>query len=157
MKIATCCTIALFLMQSIPVAAGGHAAPGAQGILKARAAQMTLYSFNLGFIGDMVRGKTAYQAETAAAAANYLAAVAAADQSVIWTEGTDTTAVQGSRALPAIWQNAPDFDARVRQMATAATALSDVAGSGDMAAIGAAVGQVGTACGACHKPYRQPK
>ena len=35
--------------------------------------------------------------------------------------------------------------------------LAEAADSGDMAAVGAAMGNLGQACGGCHKPFRKPK
>ncbi|MDP7641941.1 MAG: cytochrome c, partial [Alphaproteobacteria bacterium] len=60
-------------------------------------------------------------------------------------------------ALPSIWQDWAKFEAAAKTLQTAAANLADAAGSGDMAAIGAAAGAVGKACGGCHEPFRKKK
>jgi len=63
-----------------------------------------------------------------------------------------------TRALPKIWETFADFTAKSDALQAAAANLLQVAqGGGDAAAIGAAAGQVGQACQACHDTYRAPK
>ncbi len=38
-----------------------------------------------------------------------------------------------------------------------AAKLAEVAGNGDLKAIGAQLGNLGRSCGGCHKPYRKEK
>ena len=63
--------------------------------------------------------------------------------------------VDGSRALPALWENMPDVMSKASDLATAATAMETAAGT-DLASLQAGMGAVGGACGACHKAYRVP-
>ena len=68
--------------------------------IKARKAQMTLYSFNLGVLGAMAKGEAEYNAEAAAGAANNLLAAAKLDGSQMWPQGSDSEAMAGkTRAL----------------------------------------------------------
>lgn len=120
-----------------------------------RHAHMTLYSHNLGIVGAMAKGETEYDAAAATAAAGNLVALARIDEIGYWPEGSDTS-VEGSRALPAIWENLGDIQTLTDDLATKAEALQSAAGT-DLAALQAAVGPVGAACGACHEKYRQPK
>ena len=60
-------------------------------------------------------------------------------------------------ALASIWQDWAKFEATAMALKTAADTLASVAGSGDMAAVGAAAGEVGKACGGCHEPFRKKK
>lgn len=66
------------------------------------------------------------------------------------------TAGEGSRALPAIWENRNDFMNKVTAIQTASAALVQASRSGDAEAIGAALQGVQATCGACHNTYRGP-
>ncbi|RLJ41666.1 cytochrome c556 [Litoreibacter meonggei] len=134
--------------------ADGHAGPPAE--VKARNGLMANYSLNLGILGDMAKGKSDYNADVAAVAAANLAALAGTDQSLLWPTGTDTMSIDGTRALPKIWDAKADFDSKADDLAKAAVALAAVAGT-DLAGLQGAMGGVGGACGACHKAYREPK
>lgn len=128
--------------------------PFAAGI-KARQAAMQLQAFNLGILGGMARGKTEYDAKAAMQAATNLHHAVSIHQPQAWAPGSDNSAVKGTRALPALWQNFPDAGAKSKELAAAVEELKAVAGNG-AEAIGSAIGRVGAACGACHKAYRAP-
>lgn len=135
---------------------GGHASPESAAV-KARQAQMALYSFNLGILGNMVKGASDYDAEAAGAAAGNLAAVSALNGMAMWLPGTDTEALgTATRALPKIWEAGSDVGAKAQAMASSSAALAAVAGDG-LDAMKAAFGDVGKACGDCHKAYRGPR
>ncbi|MBT8408805.1 MAG: cytochrome c [Alphaproteobacteria bacterium] len=131
--------------------ADSHAANPA---VKARQSHMQLYSFNLGILGTMAKGETEYDAEAASAAATNLATLAQLNQSAYWPQGTDNASMEGTRALPAIWNDFPDILTKSKAMVDAAVALEASAGDG-LEALQAGIGPVGGACGGCHKPYRQ--
>lgn len=133
--------------------AGGHSGNPA---VKARNAAMTLYSFSLGTLGGMAKGEIEYDAAAATAAASNLAAVANLNQMAFWPEGTSNADVDGSRALPAIWENTDDVVAISMKLAEATTALAATAGDG-VEAIQAGLGPIGAQCSACHKAYRAPR
>lgn len=135
--------------------AGGHA--GAPPEIAARNGLMANYSFNLSILGAMAKGETEYNAEVAALAAANLAAVSGTDQTLLWTAGTDNSQMAGmTRATPKIWEDAAGFQKATDDMAMAAAAMADAAGT-DLASLQGAMGAVGGACGACHKAYRGPK
>ncbi|PTX55801.1 cytochrome c556 [Litoreibacter ponti] len=135
--------------------AGGHENTPPE--IKARNGLMANYSYNLSILGAMAKGETEYNAEVAAIAAANLAAVTGTDQSLLWTAGTDNAAMQGkTRATPKIWEDSAGFQKASADMAAAAKAMADVAGT-DLASLQGAMGAVGGACGTCHKAYRGPK
>ena len=134
--------------------AGGHSSPE-QAAVDARQAHMALYGYNLGPLAQMAQGKIDYDAETAAAAAANLAALAGMDQSRYWLEGTDELMGE-NRAKVEIWDDADGFAAQLQKMADAAMALSAVAGDG-LDAMRGAFGAVGGSCGSCHEGYRAPR
>jgi len=132
--------------------AGGH---GGNPAVKARQAHMQLYGHNLGILGGMAKGEIDYDADAAQAAANNMAALASFDQRSYWVPGTSTAELgEETKALPDIWQDGSKAGEIGGQLAEAAAALAEVAGNGQEA-LGPALGPVGKACGACHKPYRQ--
>jgi cytochrome c556 len=61
--------------------------------------------------------------------------------------------VEDSEALPAIWENPADFQAKHQGLIDAATALQASAGT-DLAGLQGALGGLGASCGACHQAYR---
>ena len=90
------------------VAAPVLADKAAEKAIGARKAQMQLYSFNLGQLGAMAKGEVEYNAETAKAAAENLAALAALNGGAMWRQGTDSTAMPGvSRAKLEAWTTYP--------------------------------------------------
>lgn len=148
----------LFLATSTLALAGfavaeSHIAPEIASAMKARQSHMTLYSHNLGTLGGMAQDKIPYDAEAAMIAASNLVALAGIDNAGYWVDGSDTS-VEGSRALPAIWDDMDGFMADQADLLAAAQGLEGVAGDG-LDALKAAFGPVGGACGACHREYRQ--
>jgi cytochrome c556 len=72
----------------------------------------------------------------------------------VFPEGS---AVGDSRSKPEIWTDWAKFEEAGKALQTASADLLAAAEGGDMAAIGAAAGKVGEACGGCHKPFRKPQ
>jgi cytochrome c556 len=137
--------------------ADGHAdARALAGAVKARQAHMSLYSHNLGILGAMAKGDVDYDSAAAQAAADNLAAVATLNQAGYWLPGSDSDSIEGSRALPAIWQADSKAQAYGMEMAEAALALQAVAGT-DLAAMQGGMGAVGDGCKTCHEAYRKPR
>ena len=125
--------------------------------ISARNAQMTLYSWNLGMLGGMAKGTVEYDAAKASAAAANLAALAAMNSQGMWPKGSDSAAMQGkTRALPEIWSTYPAISEKGAALKEAAAKLAQVAGNG-LDALKGGVGDVGKACGDCHKQFRMPK
>jgi cytochrome c556 len=151
----TMMSAALGLALVAGIASGQDADKALADATKARQAQMQLYAFNLGILGGMARGERPYEADVAVAAAGNLASLAGLDQSQIWPEGSDEMGVEGSRALPAAWENMADVMAKADDLAAAASAMQTAAGT-DLAALQAAMGTLGGACSACHREYRVP-
>ncbi len=59
-----------------------------------------------------------------------------------------------THALPTVWSDKAGFAAAGQAADAAYDKLAVAAGSGDMAAVGAAFGDVGKSCGGCHTKYR---
>jgi cytochrome c556 len=157
-RFTTLACSALFVLAAAGIAtSGGHADKAIEAAVKARKAQMNLYSFNIGLLGGMAKGEVDYDAAAAKAAAGNLAALAAMDQSRFWPPGSDTEAFgEGTRALPKIWTADSKAGEIGGAFAQATANLSAVAGDG-LDALRGAIGPVGKGCGDCHDGYRQPK
>ncbi|MBC6407578.1 MAG: cytochrome c [Rhodobacteraceae bacterium] len=123
--------------------------------VKARQGQFQIVAMNLGVLGNMARDNLDYDAEAAQKAANSLLGVSMIDPALLWVEGTDNGSIVGTRALPAIWENNAAFLDRWGAFAAAAAAMAEAAGGGKEA-IGAAMGQIGGTCKACHDGFRAP-
>lgn len=137
--------------------AGGAAAQSAiDAAIKARKSHMGLFAFNLGTLGAMAKGEMPYDAGAASAAAGNLAKLASMNLAAYFPEGSARGQAEGTRALPAIWENGTDVMAKLAALNEAAVALDAAAGT-DLASLQAALGPVGQACGACHKDYRAPE
>lgn len=133
--------------------ADSHVDPAIAGAMKARQAHMQLYAHNIGLLGNMARDRIDYDAEAASAAASNIAALSQLDQSRYWPEGSDNS-VDGSKALPALWDNLDDVMSKSEDLVMAAAAMEEAAGQG-LGALKGAMGGLGEACGACHEDYRE--
>jgi len=146
MKKSVFALIALGIVGSVAVAnADAHADAVAmrQALMKSVGGQTKI-------LGDMAKGVTPFDAIAATAAAETLAA--AAKEIPVKFE---TKSLEGeTEALPIIWEQFDDFTAKAGAMGAAASATAGVA---DQAALGAAMGNLGKACGACHETYRVKK
>lgn len=131
--------------------------PAMDKAIKSRKAQMALYSWNLGRIVAMAKGDTPYDAKAAQGAADNLVALSGMSAAGLWPKGSDAVAMPGAtRAKTEIWTTYPAVAAKSAEMGAAAKALAAVAGDG-LDAMKAKFGDVGKACGSCHKPFRGPK
>lgn len=119
----------------------------------ARQAQFTLLAFNLSVVGQMAQGRIAYDAEAAQIAADNMAAIASLHQGRHFPAGSDRASMEGTRALPAIWDTPDDFAERFEALRSATAALQTAA-SVDLASLQGAVRGVAGACQACHQNYR---
>ena len=61
----------------------------------------------------------------------------------------------GGDSLPAIWEDAEDFAAKLAAFKEAADGLKAVASSGDPRAVGMALRGLGQSCKGCHDSYRK--
>jgi cytochrome c556 len=69
----------------------------------------------------------------------------------LFPEGSDGP---GSRALPAVWTNKADFQARGKAFGDASARLAELAKAGDTAGFAAQAKVVAGGCGGCHSLYR---
>lgn len=131
--------------------AGGHSDENPAVV--ARQAHMQLYQHNLVILGGMAQGQIEYDAESAMTAAKNLVTLNNVDQRSYWMPGTDSESVEGSRTLPALWENFDRAMVITGEFEAAVNAMGDAAGT-DLASLQAAMGPLGGACSACHREFR---
>ncbi|SFB01499.1 Cytochrome c556 [Poseidonocella pacifica] len=138
------------------VLGGAATAQDYAGHLKARQGQFRILAINLGILGSIAKGETAYDEATAGAAAQSIKAVTMINQAPLWPEGSDNMSIDGTRGQPSIWDDFADFESKWSALGTAADAMVVAAAEGQ-GAIGPALGQLGGACKACHEKHRAPE
>lgn len=145
---------------AVAIAVAGQAVAADAALEKAitaRKGQMQLYSLHLGALGAMAKGQQPYDAKVAQSAANNLVTLSKLEGSLMWPQGSDSTAMPAAtRAKAEAWTTYPEVAEKGKALTEAATALAAVAGDG-LAALQSKVGDVGKTCGGCHKPFRAPK
>ncbi|AAV95939.1 cytochrome c [Ruegeria pomeroyi] len=119
--------------------------------VKARMHTMMQIADNTKVLGDMAKGKTAFDAEAARAAAAAIAAHSASVTALFSAEEQDPK----SEALPAIWQ---DFETFSRKSEALTLAAAEAAGSIQSEAdLKPALAGIGGACKSCHMDFRKPQ
>ncbi len=150
----------LLLAAAAAVFALGAAAQEAEDpfadVVEVRHGLMLQMATDLGKIGGMAKGDMAYDAAVASRSASNIAAIASVLSMDQFPAGSEYNAAADSYALPAIWTTPDDFLAKIADLNTAAAALQ-TASATDLDALKAGMGQMGAACSACHKAYRQPE
>ncbi len=136
--------------------AAGAALADVTPAVEARQGQFKLYAFNLGPLVQMAQGNIDYDADAAGVAAANLAALVSVDQARLWPEGSDNATIEGTRALPAIWDDLEDFASKFSDLQQAVAGLEGSAGT-DLDGLRATLGPVGAACSACHEANRAPE
>ena len=99
--------------------------------VKARKAVMQVYSFNLGILGAMAKGKMPYDAKVAQNAADNLNAAVNMKNGAMWPKGSDNGALgDRTRAKPEAWSKYPEVAEKSKMLKEAAAMMAAAAGSG---------------------------
>lgn len=120
----------------------------------ARQSHMQLYAHNMGVLGGMAQGKIDYDADAAQSAADNMVALIGMNQMSYWPAGTDNASIEGTKALPALWEDFDNVMVINANFSAAADTMADVAGT-DLESLQGAMQALGGACSACHREYRQ--
>lgn len=130
-----------------------QAQDAAEDVIKTRQAVMMILQNSLIGIGNIAQGKITATDDMAAFAAA-LAEVAPLAGN-LYPAGTGPESGVKTRATAAIWEDPAGFQAAVEKNTELSNALLAAAQSGDPAAVGAALGDLGkNGCGACHTNFR---
>ena len=149
-------TVRNFLLAAVIAAFGagmaGSAAADSANDIKYRKAHMKAMAGHIGAIFMVLKGEAGDKSHIAGHAAA-LAAIGAMTPSLFPAgSGTGDTA-----ALAGIWEKPAEFKKVVQALGAATAALKVAAATGDMSKIGHAAGDVGKACGSCHKVNRKKR
>lgn len=111
----------------------------------------TMIGWNFSPMGDMVKGKTAFDAAEFAKHADRIAFLAP-QLLEGFPQGSDTGAK--TQAKPGIWTHMDDFKSKMNDLVTQSKALAQVAKGGDEAAMKDQFKKTAGTCKACHDDYR---
>ncbi|HUS55559.1 MAG TPA: cytochrome c [Thermohalobaculum sp.] len=125
-----------------------------QKVIEARQGYMKLVSWEAGPLFGMAKGEVAYDAATATANAADLKALSQYAFPGLFLAGTSKTDRAGkTRAMSDIWEDMAKFEMAFGDLGAAINLVAAEAGKGQTE-LAAAVGELGKACGGCHKPFR---
>jgi cytochrome c556 len=126
---------------------GEHAITARQGF-------MQLVSWEAGPLFSMAKGEVAYDAAAATAHAANLKALSQYPFPRLFLAGTSKEDRPGkTRALPDIWADTAKVESAFGDLGAAIDLVAADAGKGQVE-LAAAVGELGKACGSCHKAFR---
>lgn len=125
-------------------------------VVEIRHGLMLQMASDLGTLGGMAKGEVAYDQASASKAAANVAAVASVLSMAQFPAGSEVDKAADSFALPDVWAKQDDFLAKITDLNNAASAMQTAAAT-DVDALKASMAQLGGACSACHKAYRQPE
>lgn len=133
------------------LAAKTPSTPSAQDIVAVRQAGMTMSVITLGSIRN-----TAEKSDSVKGAAFAARGLANWAKVVPAMFPVSTAKIAGTEALPGIWSNRTDFEAKAAAFGAATQAMLAAAQVDDKAALAAAVDSTAKACKGCHDVYRKP-
>ncbi len=122
-------------------------------LVKQRQAAMTLIGKYFGPLGGMAQGKVPFDANIVARNAGYLEVLT----KLPWDGFDASTQNEKSATLPEVWKDPAKFKAAQDLLQKQVANVVAVAKGGNEAAIKAALGDVGKACGNCHNTFREKK
>ncbi|MBQ4849957.1 cytochrome c [Pseudoalteromonas sp. MMG012] len=115
-----------------------------------RKAAFQLIRYQIGDMGDMLKGKVPFNADKFAQRANNAASLS----SLPWEAFITGSGKGDTSALPAIWSDRAKFDAKAKSFAEYAQALAVAAQSGDKKIIEPAFKNWAKGCKDCHKSFK---
>lgn len=125
----------------------------AEDTVAARQGYYKLLGANMGVFASMAKGERDYDAAAAQTAADNMVTLSKYDLGHLFMLGTSSDDVEGSRALPKIWNDFAGVQAKGGDFTKALMDMQSVAGQGK-AEMAGALGALGGTCKGCHKEYR---
>lgn len=153
-------TLKLAVLAGLSMAVAGTAvAANIEKAIKGRQGLMQVYAFNIGLAGDMAKGKSEYNPESALNAAENLLAAARMKNGPMWPKesGNDNLEFgETTNALPEIWTTYPEIGQKGANLISALEEFVEMAGTG-LDGMKKGLGPVGKACKGCHEDFRAEK
>ncbi|SMR81889.1 Cytochrome c556 [Aliiroseovarius halocynthiae] len=147
MKVIKPFAIAAIALSTSVAGAIAHADATNPAVIK-RMEAMKAIGGSMKTLAGMAKGEMAFDAAKANAAVATISEQGMMVPALFEANETDPE----TEALPAIWENWDDFVKKSDDMVMAAKGVPEIA---DQGAIGAALGQIGGTCKACHDDYRK--
>jgi cytochrome c556 len=143
------------LVTSLAIAFSGvalaHNDDGVQKFIDYRSSVMTVFKWNMGPMGAMMKGEMPYDQQTFEHHAKDLASAARLDLLAGFPEGSEEG---DTDARVDIWMNWDDFLTKYETLQRESGKLAEVSAAGDQEAIKTQFGAVGKACKSCHDDYK---
>jgi cytochrome c556 len=136
------------------VAQGRTPEEQAQRAVDTRKSVLRLFSFNNAAISGMARGTVPFDAAIAERNARRIAALAPMLVETFAAMDTRPYNVD-TEALPVIWDNFGEFEAKTQALIDGANKFADIAARGNQQEIIGAVREFGSNCGSCHDMFRE--
>jgi cytochrome c556 len=132
------------------VAGGVSAADDPANVIAYRQTVMKGIAAHITAVAMVAKGEVSFAGQVQA----HAQAMAASARMIpdLFPAGTDSGKTE---AKPEIWKEWDKFAAAAKSLEAEATKLAEVSAGGDVAAIGAQLGEVGKSCGGCHEPFRK--
>lgn len=142
------------IAMALPAAASAQEDPIAAAV-KARQGYFAMLGANMGTLAGMARGQIDYDEAAAVRAASNIEALMGYDASIHFPAGSsaDDLGAEVTEARANIWTDMDGFGEKAADLGMAVEGLSDAVVGGQQN-VGAAIGNVGAACKACHDDYR---
>ncbi len=140
---------------AVGVVGQGLAADSPEAAVKYRQSVMKAIGGHMGAISAVVKGEVSHSPHVA----NHARGIKEMSLIVpdIFPPNSTYEDFKETNALPEIWKEPAKFKQAVEAFQQAAADFSQVAASGDQGAIASGLGDLGKACGGCHKPFRYKK
>lgn len=119
--------------------------------IKYRQSTLTVMAHHFGRLNAMAQGRVPFDAKAAAENADIVLTLSKLPF-VAFGEGTDKG--RPNRAKPEVWREQAKFKAAAEKMHGEVVKLEAAAKTGNLDAIKAAVGAVGSSCKACHDDFQ---
>ena len=113
---------------------------------------MAVFSWNLSAMASMVKCETPFDS---AAFKGYATDLATASSLNVLKGFPEDSLGDESDAMPEIWLNWSDFEAKYKALKEATAKLSEVAATGDEAAMRAQFKEAAGACKGCHRDFKR--
>ncbi len=144
------------ILATFTISAGSLNAADVDKSIEIRQSYMQLVAFNVGIVGSMAKGKSKYDSNIAAEAANNLALLSKMNYQAMWPEGSSQEDSDHTRAKMEIWTDAEGFAQKHTNFANSAQNLANLADKG-LNNLRAGMKELGGSCGGCHQGYRTKK
>lgn len=147
--------IAASVIATLPIVAiaHGHGHDANDDAIKARQGFFVMLSTNMGILSAMAKGEAEYDETKAAKSAANIETLSKYDLPIHFIEGSSKADVENTAALPEIWEDFDDFQAKYAAFGEAATGASEAV-KGGRENVGPVVAKLGGTCKACHDSYR---